>query len=145
MMEVPATATFEEFLDSFRVLWCLRVLVFLLLLAAVIRMVKVGRVASARILVAGLCCLVIGGLMECARRFGLVELGYSPSYARMRVEWEMGPPDWEPWEPVVWWLRYVFDVVGTLAAGAGFVVMARTLVWRALQRDLAGGNTELES
>ena len=144
MTEILGTATFEEFLDSFRALWGLRVLVSLLLLAAVVRMVKSGRVATARVLVVGLGCLVMGGLLECASRYGLVELGYSPSYASMRAEWDMGPPDWESWEPMFWWTRYGLSVLGMLVAGVGFVMLARTVVMQSLQRDLNGVNTQPE-
>ncbi len=144
MTTVLATATFEEFLDSFRVLWCVRVLVFVLLLAAVIRMMKDRRIGGAKLLMVGLAWLVIGGLMECATRYGWVELGYSPSYASMRAEWEMGDPDWARWEPVFWWTRFVVGFLGLIAAGVGFVLCGRRMAEKALRRDLAGGEPEPE-
>lgn len=138
MRDLLAAATFEEFLDSFRVLWCVRVLVYVLLLAAVIRVVKGRSVDRAGVLMTGLGCLVLGGLLGCATRYGMLELGYSPSFASMMVEWEMGPPDWERWEPVFWWARYCLNVFGALAAGAGFLLAGRVMAANALRRDLEG-------
>jgi len=145
MTQIPATATFEEFLDSFRALWCARVLVDILLLAAVVRMMKGREIAGAKLLIVGLAWLVIGNLMECATRYGWVELGYSPSYASMREEWEMGGPDWERWEPVFWWTRFVAGWSGLLAAGVGFVMAGRHIAERALRRDLAGAQPGQEA
>ena len=136
MVNVLAAATFHEFLDSFRVLWCLRVLVLILMLVAVTRWVKSRDVDRGVMLMLGLGTLVLGSLAECATRYGFLELGYSPSYASMRVEWEMGPPDWEAWEPVFWWTRYGLNLVGALVTGLGFLWAGRSMAAAALQRDL---------
>lgn len=136
-------ATLEEFLDLFRVLWFVRPLAYLLLLSAVIRLGKQSRLpAGGGFLMVGFGLLIVGELMGAAMDRSWIEIAYSPSYAAMMKEWEMGEPSWKWWEPVYWWMRSVCGWLGLVTAGVGFVVAGRALARRALAAQLGAGNLE---
>lgn len=142
MSAVLSTATLEEFLDSFRMLGAIRLLVGILLLVAVIRMAKRGWIGGAKILGAGLGLVIVAECMRIMTQFQWISLSYSPSYASMAEEWQMEGADWERWEPVYWWTNFGAAWVGSILAAVGFVLAGRKLVERALQRDLAGGRMD---
>lgn len=145
MSGLLATATLEEQLvDSVHALGVARLLVAILLLAAVIRMAKQGWIGGGKVLGTGLALLIVAEGMWIMTSFQWISLSYSPVYASIREEWEMGLPDWEGWEPVYWWVNYGARWLGMMLAALGFVRAARGLVARAVQRDLAGGRLNPE-
>ena len=133
------TATLEEFLDLIRVYWFVRPLVYILMLAGVIRLRRNRRLPGAGILIVGFSLLLVGDLLGVASEKSWIELGYSPSYAAMMREWELGVGQWAWWEPVYWWLAFVLGRLGFVVAAAGFVVSGRGIARSALERDWAGG------
>lgn len=139
-MSAPlGTATLEEFLDLFRVLWFVRLLVYFLMLAGVIRLWKRGRSIAERFLIAGFILLIMAESMAVASVQSWIEIGYSPVYAAMMAEWEMmGQPEWAWWEPFYWWLGFVLRWLGLIVGAVGFVLSARGMARAALQGNLTG-------
>ena len=91
MSGLLATATLEEQLvDSVHALGVARLLVAILLLAAVIRMVKQGWIGGGKVLGTGLALLIVAEGMWIMTSFQWISLSYSPVYASIREEWEMG-------------------------------------------------------
>ena len=127
MNSLLGTATLEEFLDLFQMLWFVRLLSYFLLLIAVTRMWKDRRMGGGVLLMCGFWLLVVSELMASATHTGWIQLGYSPSYASMREEWDMGGADWQPWEPLFWWSRFALGVIGMALAAVGFVMAGRWL------------------
>lgn len=139
-MSAPlGTATLEEFLDLFRVFWFVRALVLILMLVGVIRLRRNRRLPGAGILIVGFSLLLVGELLGVAQEKSWIEIGYSPSYAAMIREWELGGARWAWWEPAYWWLGFGLGRLGFVVAAVGFVVSGRGLARIALERNLAGG------
>ena len=136
---ILGTATLEEFLDLFRAFWFVRPLAYILMLAGVIRLRRNRHLPGAGILIVGFSLLLVGDLLGVASDKSWIELSYSPSYAAMMREWELGVGQWAWWEPVYWWLAFGLGRLGFVVAAVGFVVSGRGIVRSALERDMAGG------